>query len=100
MIWATWIFARQWNASKGEPCLIAAPKYEMASFMSFRSDMLAVNARSKPQVPDVLTIVVLAQVYLRISEVLPSCNRNMGDADLLSFRPSIKPSRHMMPRLS
>jgi len=72
----------------------------MASFMSPRFDPLGVSARSNSQVPDVLTVVVLSKVDLSLSEG-PACpaDSKMGDADLLSFRSSIKPPRHMMPRL-
>ena len=81
LIWATWIFARQWNASKGEPCLIESLQLRSTKWPP-RFDLLAVSARSKSQVPDVLTVVVLAQVYLRIGEVPPGCNRKMGECGL------------------
>ena len=54
----------------------------MANFRSPRSDPLGVSARSNSQVPDVCTIVVLAQVDLSLSEVLPSCNGKMGEWEL------------------
>jgi len=78
LICAAWIFARWWNASKGEPCLIAAPKYdsEMASFRSPRSDPLGVRPCQLAQLQRVKWVNVA----------------------LLSFWLSIRPSRYMMPR--
>jgi len=81
-ICAAWIFVK--NASKGKSCLIAASKYEIAQLLA--SCLLALirlgSVRSNSQVPDVLTVVVLSQVDLSLSEVLPSCNNKMGEFGL------------------